>query len=683
MNNEQLKAVNTVNGPVMTIAGPGSGKTTVIVNRVLHMTRDLKIEPTSILVVTFTKAAALEMRKRYLALSGSSEKVNFGTFHSIFFHILKQHYNYTNQNILSDSQSFQIVRALLDKRTEKLSGNNEFVLGILDEIGQAKAKAYAELSFTSRLLPTKEFNDILRGYNNYLEELNLIDFEDMLTKTLDLLKGNEKERAYWQKKFAYILVDEFQDINAIQYEITRILAAPGNNLFVVGDDDQSIYAFRGASPAIMKHFPVDYPDTATIQLRINYRSTHDILKKAVSVIRNNRERYDKDLIAEKDGENSVVIRRFDDSNAEYRAIATAISEEIKGGRAPGQIAILFRTNRQADYICSKLLDLNLPFNLRGDLPTLFDNRFVTPLLAYLRFLNGEETVENFLKFMNKPVRYIERAAVSAATTSGRGFVTTKKAGGYTQNSNHLDFDKLLAYYNSGTKPYVTANVRELRHDMTKLRALAPDAAISYIRKHMGYDAYVRETLSFSKEACDEAMDLLADFEAYATEFKKFGDFLQYCEEYKLKMKQSSSIRKVSAINLMTYHGAKGLEFASVYLPDCEEGMTPHRKSVKPEDIEEERRMFYVAMTRAKDHLWISSSKKRLGHDDLPLSRFVNELRMPEALPKVGTRICHGVYKEGTVVKVKGDNLFVKFDNLALPKKLNYKYCVSHGLLSGW
>ena len=696
MNKEQLRAVKTVTGPVMTIAGPGSGKTTVIVGRVLHMTRDLHITPSSILVVTFTKAAALEMRKRYLLQDGASEKVNFGTFHSVFFHILKQYYGYTDKNILTGARAFGILRSVLGERFDRFAGNDEFLAGILDEIGKSKSRMYfsqnpksmtlgsksedaargdsgakhltadaARGEFRSEYLPADEFRRILTDYNEKLSDLGLIDFEDMLIKTYELLCSDGAALSFWQNKFAYILIDEFQDINDIQYKIVKLLAAPGNNIFIVGDDDQSIYSFRGAKPAIMKAFPKDFPGTMVINLPYNYRSDPEIIRRAHSLIGNNKDRYEKtqeaarEASAKKAPAPPFTVKHFRKSADEYAYIAALIKKELSSGTPPEEIAVLLRTNRQAEYFFRKMNDTGIKFTVKGITHTIFDDRFVVPLLSYLRFVSGENSSENFVRFMNRPVRYIERASVPAGT---------------------VNLSDLLSYYKKAGKTYVEKHIKDLSDDLTRLAKLDPKSGISYIRKQMKYELWVKETLGFSPEAVSFATDTLDELAAYAEDFGSYRDFLAFAEEQKEKQISASYDKEADAVQIMTYHGCKGLEFESVYLPDLEEGMTPHRKNSDAAGIEEERRMFYVAMTRAKDRLFLSSSERRLGRDNLKVSRFLGEVMLSDTPPSAGTVVFHSVYKKGTVIKTEGDAIYILFDNLSVPKKLSFRHCVASGML---
>ncbi len=668
MNPEQQAAVNLTEGPVICVAGPGSGKTTVIVGRVRHMIDDLGIEPSNILVVTFTKAAAVSMRTRFLSGADKrSEKVNFGTFHSIFYHILKDYYGYTGENILKEETAFDIMSKLLSGNDLFLSGSPDFVNGMLDEIGLYKGLDFDQKGkFSSSLVTTDNFRRIYRAYQATLDELKLIDFEDMLQKTWELLATDENARKKWQNKFRYILVDEFQDINPIQYRITRLLAQPENNLFVVGDDDQSIYSFRGAAPGIMASFPSDYPDAKIVRLNLNYRSTPEILERALSVIGNNSGRYDKKLKAVNPSGESVCIKNFREAADEYQFLCNRIKSSIEGGRAPKEIAVLVRTNSQAGGICTRLLDAGIPFTTKAGIPSIFDNRHVRPMLSYLRFAAGDNSRNTFLQIMNKPVRYIEKASLTDTV---------------------VDLSELLDYYHSQDKDYVMRNISTLMKDICFLQTLSPAPALRYIRDVIGYDNYLKSSSGLSDEMLGEIFDVFDEVTDAAGKHRNAQDFFAHIEKHKEKLKLIREQHPINAVNILTFHGCKGLEFDEVYMPDCEEDITPHKKCTAGDashlfygTISEERRMFYVAMTRARLLLTVTSSSKRNGREMI-CSRFMNEMKRAKKIPAVGTKVYHSTYKEGTVIHTDGDHLTIKFDKILVPKKISFGYCVEKGLLT--
>lgn len=655
----QTEAVNSILGPVMCIAGPGSGKTLTIVHRLICMIKEHNIEPTSILVVTFTRAAAVQMRSRFLGMcENENPKVNFGTFHSIFFQLLKQHFGYTSENIVSEDGAYKIMLSLLSGRDEILSANPDIIRRILDEIAYVKSSRKPVSEYKSPVIDRDTFTRLYNDYNRSLEDLGLLDFEDMLNKTYELLTENPGILKHWQNKFKYILVDEFQDINLIQYEITKMLAYPENNLFVVGDDDQSIYSFRGAAPEIMQQFPRDYANAKKLVLDTNFRCSGPILSAALKVIANNRTRYEKKLVTANPDGSRVILKGFEDSFKEHNYLSKLLAKELDKGKNPNELAVLCRTNAQCSTIARVLAGADIPFNVKGGISTIYDNRYVLPIIAYIRFLSGDFSRANFLHFCNKPVRYITRESLS---------------------EEEISLDALQEYYKDEEKYYVLKNLKQLIYDIHIMKNLNTSAVIHYIRRVVGYEDYLKNTLNLANDFYEEILEYLDELEQDAVNYPSFTAFLTHITESKHKISELKEKHPVSAVNLVTYHGCKGLEYDYVYMPDCMEGVTPHGKSASPELIEEERRMFYVAMTRAKSKLYLSYSAKRHGKTS-KCSRFIDEIRISGEPLQKGSRIIHESYKEGTVIAITGDMISVKFDNLLVPKKLSYKFCVEKSLI---
>jgi DNA helicase-2/ATP-dependent DNA helicase PcrA len=658
LNNNQAKAVKMVSGPVMCVAGPGAGKTLTLVRRLAEMLEIHNIEPTGILVVTFTRAAAINMRKRFISKYGEiGSRVNFGTFHSIFFNMLSRSLGYNHSNILDESTAFKIILSILSGRKTILASNPEFVRQVLDEIARFKCSRKEMSEFKTSVISKKDFVDIYNAYEDYLESEKLVDFEDMLNKTWELLTNDSTVLKYWQNKFQYIMVDEFQDINPVQYDIIRLLAAPQNNLFVVGDDDQSIYAFRGALPAIMQQFPSDFPGTRMITLDINYRCSGNILDLAQKLIRNNTVRYEKNLITRNEAGPRVLIKSFKENPTEYRQLAKMIAAEIDSGQNPDNIAVLFRTNAQSAAICQKLIDADVPFKTKGHIPCIYDNRYIAPVLAYIKYLAGDHSRSNFLHIYNKPVRYITRDSLTAS---------------------EIDIYDLIKSYEAAEKYYVVKNLQKLADDFKIMSHLNTAAAIHYIRKAIGIDDYLKANIDMANNAFEDVMDTLDDLEADAAQFPSFTGYLEHIREYRERLCELNDEVPEAAVNLLTFHGSKGLEYDSVYIPDCVEGVAPHRLSKEKEEIEEERRLFYVAMTRARHKLYLSYSLKRQGKES-NVSRFIDEINADRVFA-VGQVIYHTRYKEGTILKVEGDALTVSFKSSPVAKRLSAKFCIQNHLL---
>ena len=331
-NHQQRMAVEHVDHPCLVLAGPGSGKTTVITHRTKKLIEEEGISPSNILVITFTKAAAMEMQQRFLQLMGGKRlPVSFGTFHAVYFQILKYAYNYRAENIIREEKKYEILRNIVHKTELDISDENEFVANLISEISNVKGEMLDVAYYYSKNCPEEVFKKIFREYNDTLIRANLIDFDDMLVMCYELLTKRKDILKLWQDKYRYILIDEFQDINRVQYEVIRLLAKPQDNLFIVGDDDQSIYRFRGARPEIMLNFEKDYPEAKKIILDTNYRSTPEIVAAAGKLIRNNKKRFEKQIRAERENGSKPVILPFDNVYKECNYILEEIEQLIAKG----------------------------------------------------------------------------------------------------------------------------------------------------------------------------------------------------------------------------------------------------------------------------------------------------------------------------------------------------------------
>ncbi|MCR5625257.1 MAG: ATP-dependent helicase, partial [Lachnospiraceae bacterium] len=418
LNEPQKKAVFHKEGPMLVLAGPGSGKTRVITERVKELIRS-GVKPERILVITFTKAAANEMKERYvsdtIAAGKNPGKVRYGTFHSVFFSILKVHYNYAASNILREEEQYMILKnIILNMDLEEIRDENEFIKDVTAEIGLVKGSMMNIDNYYSMSCPEQNFKKIFNSYNDTLLKRRKIDFDDMLVYTYELLRDRKDIRALWQKQYEYILVDEFQDVNYMQYETTRLLTGKKNNLFVVGDDDQSIYGFRGANPKIMDKFLKDYPKAEKVLLDTNYRSSLKIVGAAGKVIGNNEIRMSKDIRAFNDDIlNPVEIREFKDVISQNNGIIDAIHDALKEGLTYKDISVLFRTNVQGRSLVGALTYANIPFIMKDTVPNLYDHWIVQDVLSYIKIALGNNERANYIRIINRPSRYISRSVFTS------------------------------------------------------------------------------------------------------------------------------------------------------------------------------------------------------------------------------------------------------------------------------
>ena len=607
----QSEAIRHQDGPLLVLAGPGSGKTTVVTKRVQYLVQDCHISPSSILVITFTKAAATEMKERFLRLMEQSEEkpqgygnVLFGTFHAVFFNILKLSYGFTAANILREETRYQYMKEIVDRLKLEIDDENEFISGVLGEISLIKNERISLEHYFSKNCAEDIFRKIFASYEQRKRNARLIDFDDMLSYTWELLTKRPDILEAWQKKFRYILVDEFQDINRLQYDILRLLAQPENNLFIVGDDDQSIYRFRGAKPEIMLNFQKDFPTAGRVLLNDNFRSTRQIVNAAGRVIRKNQSRFAKEITARGGEGPGVRILAFEDQQQECLYLLKEMQEYKKNGGAWQQMAVLYRTNTQPRLLIQKFMEFNVPFRVRDQVPNLFEHWIAKNLFCYIRLACGSKLRKDLLPVLNRPKRYMNRECL---------------------NDEIICWEYMMDYYKD--KPYVCDKIERLQYDLKMLGRMGPFAAINYIRHVMGYEEYLKEYAEFRRMNAEDLMEVLNELQESARAYKTYDEWFAYMERYKKEMdemrKRQQEVKE--GVHLATMHSSKGLEYDKVFILDAAEGITPYKKAVLDADLEEERRMFYVAMTRAKKELTICWTKKVGSHEKKP-SRFLEEMQ---------------------------------------------------------
>ncbi len=605
----QLQAIRHKDGPMLVLAGPGSGKTTVITHRIRHLVEEYQVEPGSILVITFTKAAAEEMKQRFQSLVGGRRfPVSFGTFHAVFFSILKHAYRYDASNIIREEQRMRIIRELMGRYHVDVEDEAEFAGGILSEISAVKGEMISLDHYYSKNCSEELFKNFYQGYMDVLARQRLLDFDDMLVMCYELFTQRKDILGAWQQKYRYILVDEFQDINRVQYEIVRMLAAPEDNLFIVGDDDQSIYRFRGAKPEIMLGFTKDYPQAEQTLLGINYRSTAEIVDAAGRLIRHNKARYQKEIRASRGKGRPVVTAVWEDARAETRGIVEELKDYVRMGYRWSDMAVLYRTSLEPRLLMERLMEYNIPFRMKDTLPNLYEHWIALDICAYIRIAadglakEGRARRSDVVRVINRPKRYVNREALEGQEVS---------------------WNKVKAWYQD--KGWMVERIEQLEYDLGMIGRMAPVAAVNYIRKGVGYDEYLREYADYRRMKPEELLEVADQLQESASGFSSVQEWFAHMKEYGEQLKEQAKRREkdTDCVSLMTMHSSKGLEFSVVYILDANERVTPHHKAVLEADLEEERRMFYVAMTRAKDRLHVCYAKERYGKAQ-ERSRFVDE-----------------------------------------------------------
>lgn len=603
-NEAQAQAIQHADGPCLVLAGPGSGKTLTIVNRVKYLIEKQKVRPEEILVVTFTRFAAAEMKSRLCLVMGKRDlPVTVGTFHGIYYGILKWAYRMNQENILSETEKYQILRGVINKERMEIFDEEDFIQDIVAEIGKVKNNRIPLEEFVSEKCSADAFRNIYRNYERHRKELKKIDFDDMLVLCYELFRSRPDVLAQWQKKFRYVLIDEFQDINRIQYDVIRMLAQPENNLFVVGDDDQAIYGFRGADSELMLGFGKDFPDAKQILLGMNYRSTANIVQNSLKLIENNVERYSKKLEANREGGSCLHIQEVKDPVEEAEYVLEEIQKCKENGIKEEEIAILFRVHTDARAVVEAMVERKIPFQMKEHLPNIYEHFIAKDIMAYFRLATGKRRRQDFLQVMNRPKRYLGRDSVSGSQVS---------------------FEDMRKFYCD--KDWMIDRIDQFEWDVKMLMKMAPYAAIQYIRKRIGYDDFLKEYAFTHQINRSDLNEVLAEIEEAAKAFSSVEEWFAHVEEYTetLKVKEKERNRPRPGVRLMTIHASKGLEFKQVFLIAANEGRIPYQKAKTDKEIEEERRLFYVAMTRAKDFLKICYVKIKNGKEVTP-SRFVDEL----------------------------------------------------------
>lgn len=606
LNQSQKEAAAFREGSCFCIAGPGSGKTSVIINRVNALVEEAHILPEHILVVTFTKAAASEMKQRYLQLSGRDRTdVTFSTFHSLFFKILRAAYGYRAENIIKEETKYQYMRALVQQMELQYENEIEFVNNILEEISLVKNKEISLEYYYAKSCGEEVFREIFKRYANRLQRERLIDFDDMQSFCRQLFIHRPDILEKWQERYQYLMVDEFQDIDLQQYEILKLLSGKQKNVFVVGDDDQSIYRFRGANPEICFQFLKDYKNTKKIELFTNYRSTKPIVELSQILIRKNKKRFPKHLQAKREQGASVVYRVYKNQYEEASAVIQELENYKKTGGRYEDAAILFRTNRQPGLFAEKLMEYNIPYRLKDYIPNLYEHWIAKDVITYLKIACGSRKRSDFYRIMNRPNRYLSRTSL---------------------DSEEVEFDVWQDYYEE--QDWMCERIEQFEYDLKVISRLKPRAAMNYIRHTIGYEGFLQEYAAGHGVELEELQEVWDRLLESAGSYDTHSDWFLHMEEYKNQLKKTNEKRMEqeaqAGVTLSTLHAAKGLEYGLVFIVDINEGMIPYKKAVLPEETEEERRLLYVGMTRAKSRLYLSSVKNLL-HREAEVSAFIREM----------------------------------------------------------
>lgn len=681
LNEMQKKAVTHKDGPLLILAGAGSGKTKVLTTRIAYLIKEEGVSPENILAITFTNKAAGEMKERIEKLIG---KTNLwaSTFHSFGVKILRENYDklgYKNNFVIMDSDdSLTLVKKIIKDLGYDPKRFNPYM--IRNKISSNKAEFIMPEEY-KKFVYSEEDDIVYKVYKKYQEILfknNSVDFDDLLILPLKLFRENSEVLEFYQEKYKYIMVDEYQDTNEAQYQLVKVLASKYKNIACVGDNDQSIYAFRGANYKNILNFEKDYPTAEIIMLEQNYRSTKTVLKAANSVIKNNNFRKDKNLWSDKEEGEKISFYKAYDEVDEVFYIIRKIKELISSGASYKDIAILYRTNAQSRVFEQELLKQNLPFRIIGSF-YFYSRKEIKDLLAYLRLIHNSDDDISLMRCINTPKRGIGAKTISEIEKNATFYNTSMFEA--IKDGKPLEFKKVIL---------------ELKEDLNNC------SLTEFIEKVL-VKTGMRKALQEEKSLeADIRLENLEEFKSVTKNFEERVGVISL-EEFLLEVSLVSDIEEYkddpNRVTLMTVHAVKGLEFPYVFIAGLEEGIFPHKNSYSPDELEEERRLMYVAITRAMKKLWITSAKKRMIYgQESPsiLSRFVKEIdedlleyenkdekRQVKKEKKLydtdqtynyGDKVEHDTYGIGVVIEVTNTILTVAFNkNVGIKKILkNHK-----------
>lgn len=612
LNKQQQIAVTHKNGPMLVLAGAGSGKTKVLTSRIAYLIEN-GVSPANILAITFTNKAAKEMRERVYNLIGHDASfIQISTFHSLGLKILKENYEFLgyekNFVILDSDDTLTVVKKLM----KDLNMNPKYYNAreIRNKISSAKNELITPEKFKKH-----EFDEkIVTLYKKYCEKLkigNSVDFDDLLILPIKLFELSENILTYYQEKYKYVLIDEYQDTNEAQYVFSKMLTKKYRNIFVVGDNDQAIYAFRGANYKNILNFEKDYPDCKTILLEENYRSTQTILNAANNVIKHNKLRKDKNLWSNNEVGNKIKYIKTDDEKAEGDYIVSEIKKLVSDNNIEyDDIAILYRTNAQSRTIEEAMLKNNIPYRIIGSF-YFYNRKEIKDLLCYLRLINNPKDDVSLMRVINVPRRGIGNVTISNITAKAEeNNISMYEA---ISSGKELAFKQLITKLQEISKNLSLTEIVEQVLDLSGLRQeLQNEKTLENEIRLENLEEFKSITMNYENEYGEISLD----------------DFLNEISLVSDVTEHSDGKNKVS---LMTVHAVKGLEYNYVFLVGMEEGIFPHFNSIKEgtnEAIEEERRLCYVAITRAKKELWIINAKKRMLYGQTGVnvpSRFIDEI----------------------------------------------------------
>ncbi|WP_121616577.1 ATP-dependent helicase [Virgibacillus halodenitrificans] len=628
LNEKQIEAVRDTEGPLLIIAGAGSGKTTVLVSRIGYMLSVRNIPASDILLVTFTKKAAKEMKERIGRLPGITPKmkreIHTGTFHSIFLKILKEQGD--KRKVLSNEKYKEII---IKKIFREMDVQDDYQPeSILSLISYMKNQMVRPYDIEGETPIEKEFKEIYKKYETWKEDNNYLDFDDFLIETYYLLKFEPQILKYYQERFRYVMVDEFQDTSLVQYELMKLLVAPHNNFCVVGDDSQTIYGFRGAESDYILNFHKEFPTTTQVMLDINYRSIDSIVGLGNEVIKHNKRQIPKNLKSMQKSESFPMYYRPEDENEEARNVVDYIQGKVESGEKDYRdFSVIYRTHAVSRAIYDELVLRKIPFVTYGNNKLFYENTFVKPIIDILRLVENPNDEEAIISVA--PVFYLKKDMVSKCLDQ----IAIEEELHQEPCGNRIK--RVIKMLLNKVKPFQKQSLEDKLLLLQRMKEMTPLRAIQTIRdsKAFYYDKYLemnkRKSLTFHKEM---VIEILNELESSARKHNTISNYLAFIDDLLTRHKEMNELRQgenANVVKLMTIHQSKGLEFNTVFLIGLIENILPHKAALNADEqedrvqskkakqkkvskteeaIEEERRLCYVAITRVKESLYLSAPK---------------------------------------------------------------------------
>jgi len=658
---QQRDAVFSQSRNLLVTAGPGAGKTVVIVNRLVHLINEKNVNPKNIIVITFTRAAAINMKNRYIAINGKGRVPFFGTFHGLFYKILKNYYGQIN--IIDTLEVYKLIKNVLMSYLDEVS--DEKVKEVINNISVFKTSGKLMENFS----PSIDKGIFIAAYNiyeQYRKEKNLFDFDDLQIGCRDLFIKNYTILQGYRALFKHILVDEFQDCDSMQVEILRFLNED-NSIFAVGDEDQCIYGFRGSNPECMVDFSKHFDGGIKLPLSTNYRCPKNIVDVSMNVIKNNLMRNEKTITAFKQLDGGIVILNNVNESAQAEEISCIIQKDKEGpNKNYRDNAILYRTNVECRSLIDVFIKKRIPFLLLDKEYDFFQHFICKDIIAYLKLSIDKSDKDSFIRIINKPFRYVSKLNLD----------------NLKRNSVREDCFEMVKDIES-IPIFQMKMLDKLRKDIHYLNKISLRSAIDNLVLSIGYHDYIKGYCSKFKIDLGELEDVIDEFRQSAEEYNSIIAFLAHVDQVKEEISKRKKNLDEDAVILSTIHGVKGMEFKNVYLINCNEENIPHVNSID-KNLEEERRLFYVGITRAIDNVWLSICKSVKGKAK-ETSRFIKECNVAGwsegDLPfKEGDTVLHKSFGSGKVVSITRNDLQIVF-NGEIVRKFDTNVLFNNSLIS--